>query len=138
MSLADLHVAVRAGLFSLLSADSTLAALIGPDRIYDVPPRGDAYPYLVLESIESRPLLAEIGDGAIHDLVLSVYSRGPSRDEAATAAGRAAEVLMAGPIPVSGHHVVNLTLANVVSRRLRDGRGFRASSALRAVTEPLQ
>lgn len=138
MTLTDLHVAVRSGLVSLLLADGTLDALIGPGRIFDVPPRGQVFPYLVLESIETRPLLADMADGAVHDLVLSVYSRGPSRDEAAAAAGRATDVLMSGPVSLAGHRLVNLTLANVISRRLRDGRGFRASSALRAVTEPLQ
>ncbi|QDG78422.1 DUF3168 domain-containing protein [Labrenzia sp. PHM005] len=137
MSLADVQTAVRAGFFSLLAADGVLQNLLGSDRIFETPPRAEAFPYLVLEALETRPLLAEIGEGAVHALSLSVFSRERSRDEAASAAGRAAEVLMNGPIALAGHRLVNLTMTTISSRRLRDGRGYRATSSLRAVTEPL-
>ncbi|WP_428526952.1 DUF3168 domain-containing protein [Roseibium sp.] len=137
MSLSDVQTALRAGLFSLLNADGVLSGLLGPDRIFETPPRADAFPFLVLESVETRPLLTEIGEGMVHSLALSVFSRKLSRDEAAQAAGRAAEVLMTGPVSLNGHRLVNLTITNVLSRKLRDGRGYRASSSLRAVTEPL-
>ncbi|WP_420338228.1 DUF3168 domain-containing protein [Roseibium sp.] len=137
MSLSDVQTALRAGLFSLLKADGVLSGLLGPDRIFETPPRADTFPYLVLESVETRPLLTEMGEGMVHSLDLSVFSRKLSRDEAAQAAGRAAEVLMTGPVSLTGHRLVNLTITNVLSRKLRDGRGYRASSSLRAVTEPL-
>jgi hypothetical protein len=137
MSFSGVQTALRAGLFSLLKADGVLSGLLGPDRIFETPPRADAFPYLVLESFETRPLLTEIGEGMVHSLALSVFSRKLSRDEAAEAAGRAAEVLMIGPVSLTGHRLVNLTITNVLSRKLRDGRGYQASSSLRAVTEPL-
>lgn len=137
MSLSGVQTALRAGLFSLLKADGVLSGLLGPDRIFETPPRADAFPYLVLESMETRPLLTEIGEGMVHTLALSVFSRKLSRDEAAQAAGRAAEVLMTGPVSLTGNRLVNLTLTSVLSRKLRGGRGYRASSSLRAVTEPL-
>lgn len=137
MSFSGVQTALRAGLFSLLKADGVLSGLLGPDRIFETPPRADAFPYLVLESVETRPLLTEIGEGMVHSLALSVFSRKLSRDEAAQAAGRAAEVLMTGPVSLTGNRLVNLTITNVLSRKLRDGRGYQASSSLRAVTEPL-
>ncbi|GAA0784154.1 DUF3168 domain-containing protein [Roseibium denhamense] len=137
MSLQNVQTALREALFSVLEGDGTLSGLIGSGGIFDAVPRAQAFPYLVLEVLETKPLLAEIADGAVHELVLSVFSRGPSRDEAADAAGRAADILMHGPVTLSGHRLVNLTLTNVVSRKLRDGRGFRAACAIRAVTEPL-
>ncbi|WP_395175176.1 DUF3168 domain-containing protein [Roseibium alexandrii] len=102
MSLSGVQTALRAGLFSLLKADGVLSGLLGPDRIFETPPRADAFPYLVLESMETRPLLTEIGEGMVHSLALSVFSRKLSRDEAAQAVGRAAEVLMAGPVSLTG------------------------------------
>jgi hypothetical protein len=137
MSLADVQTALRAGFFSLLQSDGVLQNLLGSDRVFEAPPRAEAFPYLVLETMETRPLLAEIGDGAVHALGLSVFSRGRSRDEAAEAAGRAVEVLMSGPVTLTGHRLVNLTMTTIISRRLRDGRGYRATSSMRAVTEPL-
>ena len=137
MSLSDVQTALRAGLFSLLRADGVLSSLLGPDRIFETPPRADAFPYLVLESVDTRPLLSEIGEGMVHSLVLSVVSRKLSRDEAAQAAVRAAEILMTGPVSLTGNRLVNLTITRLLSRKLRDGRGYLASSSLRAVTEPL-
>ncbi|MEP3049676.1 MAG: DUF3168 domain-containing protein [Roseibium sp.] len=133
----EIQILLRSALFSVLSADLTLEFLLGTGRIFDTPPRGQSYPYLVLDTLESRPLLADPGLGLIHDLTLSAFSREQSRDQAVHAASRSAEVLMNGPVPLTGHRLVNLTVTNVVSRRLRDGRGFRATCALRAVTEPL-
>lgn len=137
MSVFEIQTLLRSALFSVLTADLTLETILGAGRIFDAPPRGQSYPYLVLETVESRPLLSEPGLGLVHDLTLSAFSRDRSRDEAAHAASRSAEVLMNGPVSLTGHRLVNLTLTNVISRRLRSGRGFRASSVIRAVTEPL-
>jgi|GEM_PF-7089063 len=137
MSLSDVQTALRAGLFSLLQADGVLTGILGSGRICETPPRGGPFPYLLLETVETRPLLSEIGEGLVHSLSLSVFSRGLSRDEAVQAAGRAVEVLMTGPVPLAGHRLVNLTMTNVLSRTLRNGRGYQAASSLRAVTEPL-
>ena len=137
MSVQEVQTALRSGLFLMLTDDLTLEGLLGAGRVFEAPPRGQSYPYLVLDAVESRPLLAELQFGAVHDLTLSVFSQNQSRDEAAQAAGRAADVLMTGPIVMTGHRLVNLTVTSIVSRRLRNGRGYRASCVLRAVTEPL-
>ncbi len=137
MSLSDVQTALRSGFFFLLQSDGVLQSLLGVNRIFEIPPRGQVFPYLTLEGIESRPLLAEIGEGAIHALTMSVFSREFSRDEAAQSAWRAVDVLMNGSVALDGHRLVNLTMTSVTTRGLRDGRGYRASSSLRAVTEPL-
>ena len=137
MSVATVQTELRGAVFTLLAADATLETLLGPGRLFDAAPRGQNYPYLVLEAVESRPLLADFAHGAVHDLTLTVFSRAESRDEAAEAAGRAAEILGFGPVVLGAYRLVNLTLTNIITKRLRDGRGFRASCALRAVTEPL-
>ncbi len=119
MSLADVQTALRAGFFSLLQSDGVLQNLLGSDRVFEAPPRAEAFPYLVLETMETRPLLAEIGDGAVHALGLSVFSRGRSRDEAAEAAGRAVEVLMSGPV----RSAPRVRLCGAVAPGGRAGRG---------------
>jgi len=136
MSGAQLQSVLRAGLFTCLEQDGTLTGLLGGSRLYDTPPRGQAAPHLVLQSVESRPLLADPQDGFVHDLTLSVFTRNASRDLAVEAAGRAAETLLHGPVTITGHRLVNLTVTSVASRRLRDGRGYQAALNLRAVTEP--
>ncbi|GGB50984.1 hypothetical protein GCM10011316_23810 [Roseibium aquae] len=136
MSGASLQSALRAGLFACLAQDGTLTGLLGGTHLYDTPPRGQDAPHLVLQTAETRPLLADPQDGFIHDLMLSVFTRGASRDLAVHVAHRAAETLMHGPVTVAGHRLVNLTITSVSSRRLRDARGYQAAFNLRAVTEP--
>lgn len=129
-------LALRAGLFSRLAADSALTVLIGANRIFDAAPRAQAFPYLVLASLGSRPLLSRIEEGEEHDLVLAAFSRAPGRDQALSAVLRAVSVLVEDPPALDGHRLIGLQGADVSSRLLRDGRTFRAEATLRAVTEP--
>ncbi|WP_150522955.1 DUF3168 domain-containing protein [Roseibium sediminis] len=131
------QTSLRSGLFQCLEADGTLTGLLGGSRLFDGVPRAQAMPFLVLQDLESKPVLSDPEDGFVHDLTLSVYSRGESRDEAVAIAERACETLIHGPVQLSGHRLVNLTLGSVQSRRFRDGRGFQAAIRLRAVTEPV-
>ncbi|TWI89377.1 uncharacterized protein DUF3168 [Roseibium hamelinense] len=137
MSLQSAQGALRKGLFACLAGDATLAGILGGGRLFDQAPRGQSFPYLLLQLVDSKPLLALAEEGLEHGLRLSVFSRNPNRDQAAEAAGRAADVLIHGPVPIDGHRLVNLTIGAVVSRAMRDGRGFQAECILRAVTEPL-
>lgn len=137
MSLETAQTALRAGFFACLSADGTLTGLLGGARFYDAPERGAADPYLVLGPVDSRPLLSGPDEGLVHDLELTVFSKAESRDTAAASAGRAAEALLHGPVALSGHRLVNLTIGSVRSRRLKDGRTFEAVCGMRAVTEPV-
>jgi len=137
MTASSVQTSLRSGIFQCLSSDATLTGLLGGERFFDGVPRGQPMPYLVLMDMESRPLLTDPLEGEIHDLTLSVFSREASRDEAIAAAKRAVEALIHGPIPLSGHRLVNLTMGSVRSARFRDGRGFQAATRLRAVTEPI-
>jgi hypothetical protein len=130
------QLALRAALFERLSGDTALTALIGAGRIFDAPPRGQAFPFLVLETLGSRPLLSAPEEGLAHDLRLVALSRAPSRDEALQIAERAAALAIDPPLVLTGHHLVGLQLSDMASRLLRDGRTFRAELSLRAVTEP--
>ncbi|MEJ8473954.1 DUF3168 domain-containing protein [Roseibium algae] len=130
------QLALRKALFTRLSGDATLSGLIGSGRIFDVPPRGQAFPYLVLEALGSRPLLSEPNEGRVHGLRLAVLSRKPSRDEALSVIERISLLVMETPLTLSGHHLVGLQISDMASRLLRDGRTFRAEINLRCVTEP--
>lgn len=130
------QTALRAGLFQALAADSELESLLGPGRLFDAAPRSQAFPYLVLETLESAPLLSLPEEGLVHELRLAVLSREPSRDQAIATAERAREVLTYGAISLSGHRFVGLSVGLISSRLLRDGRTFKAELGLRAVTEP--
>ena len=137
LSAASVQAALRGGVFQCLASDGTLTGLLGGERIFDGVPRAQAMPYLVLQDMDSKPVLADPEDGLVHDFTLSVYSRGESRDEAVILAERASETMLHGPVNVSGHRLVSLTQFGVQSRRFRDGRGCLVNLRLRAVTEPV-
>ena len=62
--------ALQKALIAHLRTDATLKALLGdPARIWDQAPRGAAYPHLLIERSESRPVAAE-GCGFEHSLTL--------------------------------------------------------------------
>lgn len=130
-------LALRDGLFARLSADEILTGLIGENRIFDAAPRAQDFPYLVLASLGSKPLLGLPEEGEIHELVLAVFSRASGRDEALKAAQRGALILSETPPVLTGQALIGLQAAGMTSRLLRDGRTFRAEVTLRAVTEPL-
>ncbi len=130
------QLALRKALFMTLSADTGLTALMGAGRIFDSPGRGQAFPYLVLETLGAEPLLSHPDEGLAHDIRLVALSRSPSRDEALTILERVTDALMTTPPEPSGHKLVGLQVAGLSSRLLRDGRTFRADASLRAVTEP--
>ncbi|MBS8258745.1 DUF3168 domain-containing protein [Roseibium polysiphoniae] len=130
------QLALRGALFSRLAADATLTDLVGAGRIFDAPPRGQAFPFLVLETLGARPLLNLPEEGLVHDLRLAALSRKASRDEALAIIQRASVLLMEPDLHLSGHRLVGLQVSEMSSRLLRDGRTFRAELSLRVVTEP--
>ncbi|MBO0345199.1 DUF3168 domain-containing protein [Roseibium sp. CAU 1637] len=129
-------LALRAGLFARLSADADLTSRIGANRIFDAAPRNQKFPFVVLAALGSRPLLTRVDEGEVHELVLAVFSRAASRDEALGGVQRAARLLMDEPPELTGHRLIGLQVTEVTSRLMRDGRTFRAEASLRAVTEP--
>lgn len=136
MTTISAQTALRAGLFQVLAADNELTGLLGTGRLFDAAPRGQAFPYLVLDSLDSAPLLSTPEEGLVHELKLAVYSREPSRDEAVQAAERARDILGYGAITLAGHRFVGLSVGLIASKLLRDGRTFKAELSVRAVTEP--
>lgn len=130
------QLALRKGIFERLSASADLTTALGGGRILDKAPRGEAFPFLVLEEGRSEPLLVLPEEGLVHEMRLAALSRAPSRDEALTIAETAGQVLMDTPPGVAGQRLVGLQISNLSSRILRDGRTFRADLTLRAVTEP--
>ena len=130
------QIALRKALFSALNADDQLKEELGEGRIFDTAPRGQSFPFLRFDEVDSHPLAAFLGEGEEHAITLSVLSRTPSRDQAVIAAYRVASVLEEAPLTLSGHLLVDLRVTEVMTSRLRDGRTFQAEVHLRAVTEP--
>ena len=78
----DHESALQKALIAHLRADGALKALLGdPARIWDAPPRGAAWPHLLVGRSESRPVPAD-GCGVEHQLSLRCASRFGGTEEA--------------------------------------------------------
>jgi hypothetical protein len=130
------HVALRAAIHDALVADSGLAAALGGARVYDVPPREAAFPYITLG--EARIVDASVDDGATqeHLLTLHAWSRQGGHKEAHMIAGALLQALDDAPLAPAGHRLVNLRFTVADIRREADGRTYHALVRFRAVTEP--
>ena len=127
---------LRSAVLTRLSATPALLTLLGGARLYDGPPRGQPLPYLTLEALASRLLGGTISDGEEHELELAVYSRGASRDEAMEALVLAVTTLETTTLTITGAKMVSVRRIEVTSRRMTDGRTWRAGARVRCVTEP--
>ncbi|MGY4752761.1 DUF3168 domain-containing protein [Pannonibacter sp. Q-1] len=130
------EMALRDALIARLSTNADLTLILGVGHVHDGAPRSAAHPYLTLESITSRPLAGEPDEGMEHQVVLALYSRADSRDEAVKGVKAAAEALFGSSLSLNGWHLADLRAVETSSERLRDGRSWRAALRLRAVTGP--
>jgi len=130
------QLALRSGLIAVLKTAPDVAALLGEGDVHDGAPRAAVFPYVSLGRIDSRAMFPGEPAGEVHDVRLETAARGESRDQAAALAEAAVTALLATSPAVSGHYLVDLTAVSVASQRLKDGRGYRTETVLRAVTEP--
>ncbi|CAN5417162.1 DUF3168 domain-containing protein [soil metagenome] len=130
------HIALRAAIHDTLVVDSGLAAALGGARVYDVPPREAAFPYVTLG--EARIVDASVDDGATqeHLLTLHAWSRQGGHKEAHAIAAALLQALDDAPLTPAGHRLVNLRFTVADIRREADGRTYHALVRFRAVTEP--
>ncbi|NBN62894.1 DUF3168 domain-containing protein [Microvirga tunisiensis] len=127
---------LRSAVLAKLAATPALLTLLGGARLYDGPPRGQPLPYLTLEALASRLLCGLLSEGEEHELDLAVYSRAPSRDEAMDALVLAVTTLETTTVAITGAKLISIRRIEMTSRRMTDGRTWRAGARLRAVTEP--
>ncbi|OYX88318.1 MAG: hypothetical protein B7Y01_00410 [Xanthobacter sp. 17-67-6] len=129
-------LALRQALHERLVADAALTALLGGERIHDVPPRDAAFPFVTLgETVTSDWSTATEG-GTEHALTLHAWSRAAGRREAFEIAAAVQQALHDAPLAPHGHRLANLRATTAEVRREGDGRTFHAVIRFRAVTEP--
>lgn len=118
-------------------ADGGLVAALGGERIYDAVPKNAVFPYVTIGEARALDWSTATEDGTEHLVALDVWSRARGRREAVDLANRIALLIDDQPLVLTGHRLVNLRVERIDTRRLRDGRTFRAALSLRAVTEPV-
>ncbi len=91
-------IALQARLLAVLAADGALNTLIGPDAIFDAPPKGKNPPYVM---IARHDLVTRDGDAAPsheHRVLLQIWHHTPSRKTVLAIAERVIATVLAGQL----------------------------------------
>lgn len=131
----DPQSALSAAIFSALSANAALTAIIGPNGIHDRLLTKAAMPYVVLRDITSTEWGADNDGGLEHQITLDAWSSLSGHREAQTVAGLVRTNLDNASLTLSGG-VTLVSLLHVKTRTRREAKtdAHVAEMVFRAVT----
>ncbi|MGC8202245.1 DUF3168 domain-containing protein [Aliiroseovarius sp. PTFE2010] len=124
--------ALQSGVYSALSADSALAALVGTN-IFDAAPTGTVpalYVSLGPEDVTDRS--DKDGSGANHDFTVSVVTDAAGFQTAKEVAAAVSDVLTGAALTLTRGTCVGIWFMNAKARRVKDGASRRIDLRFRA------
>ncbi len=127
---------LQQAIFSTLSADAALTALIGADRVFDDVPQDSPLPYVTLGPVTAQDWSTGSEDGTEHLLTVHVWSGARSKKQAHEILGAIRAALHDAPLSLGGHTLINLRHERSDIRRAPDGETIHGLARFRAVTEP--
>lgn len=114
--------ALQTAVFSRLSADQTLAGLVGTN-LFDAIPPGPLPPlYVSLGAERVRDASDKSGRAAIHDFAINVVSEQAGFLSAKEAAAAVSDALLSGPLSMARGQVVNLSFQRARARKSGSSR----------------
>jgi len=127
--------ALQAALYQRLISDTALQALVG-SSIYDAIPAG-ALPglYVTLGAEAVRDASDKTGQGAVHDLALSVVTESAGFQSAKDAAAAISDALLDAPLTLTRGRLVSLQFTRAVAKRENNGQMRRIDLTFRARVE---
>ena len=128
-------IALRKAVRLVLLADAALLAALGGPSIYDEAPREASPPYIAYGDSQARDWSTSTDRGTEQFLTIEVWSIQRGLREALDIAARVTALLDDQPLALDNHHLVNLRLVSMETRREANGRFVRAAIRLRAVSE---
>ncbi len=128
---------LQAEIFSILSANTQLSALIGAGRIYDDVPPGKKPPYVTFGKSLHADWSTDTETGMEHEIELHAWSQGNGRKEIFNIQQIIHTALQNLGGAMTDHHLVNFTLEHSQVEMRDKHRAFRGISRFRAVTEPI-
>lgn len=126
---------LMAAILARLRADGAVAAFVA-DHIHDTPPRNAAYPYLLVDTIESEDRSGVAATLVRHRLAIRAYGR--DGKAAALAILATATDALADPLAVAGQRVVLVDCRTAEARLLKDRLTAEAVLGVTIITEPEQ
>jgi hypothetical protein len=127
---------LQKAVFSKLSGDAPVTALLGANRIYNDVPRAAVLPYVTLAGSAIRDWSTGSEDGHEHVLTIGIWSRANGEREVHRVLSAIEDALHDHDLALENHHLVNLRAEFSEVRRDADGETSRGTLRLRAITEP--
>ena len=129
--------AMQKAVYAALRADDGVKAELGdPPRIFDNPPKGEAYPHVVIGEGRVTPLDGVDG-AAEHEIRLQIFSRHAGRREIRRIIDALYDALHEADFAIDGHRLVNIrfVFADIFKRGESDL--YQGAARFRAVTQAL-
>lgn len=133
----DFALALQKGIRAALVADAGVSALVGA-RVYDEPPQGATYPFVMFTDISPAAFDTDTAEGALVGIGLQVHSRSASgRVEAVRIVEAIKNALHRNEaaVTVTGFTLVELIFETYTSARDAEGRGYNATISLQAMLD---
>jgi len=128
--------ALQKAVWEALRADAALAALIGPDKVFDRVPPHTPFPYLSFGRTSIADWSTATEEGAEHLVTLHAWSKDKGRSGVLAVLERVRARLLEGISP-AGHHLVNLLFLSIEAGFEDEDGAERGTIVFRAVTEPV-
>jgi hypothetical protein len=127
--------ALQEAVFSALSADAPLVALLGGANVFDGAPKNAAAPYVHLGEILGRDWSTATEAGTEISFAVVVWSRAAGRSEGLLVAERVVALLHDAALDLDGFRLVNLRHVSTETARVETPEGRRTVVRFRAVVE---
>jgi len=129
--------ALQQAIFATLCASDAIKDVAGdPPRVFDAPPRGVAFPYIVIGDDTESDWSTATETGSEHALVVHVWSRADGHREAKLVADAMRDALDGAELAVTGQALVDIRYLETTFTRETDGETTHAVLRFRAVMEP--
>jgi hypothetical protein len=129
--------ALQQAVFAALCASDDIKDLVDdPPRIFDTPPRGAAFPYIVIGDDTESDWSTATEDGSEHALAIHIWSRADGHKEAKLVADTVRDALDGAALSVTGQALIDIRYLETTFTRESDGETIHAVLRFRAVLEP--
>jgi hypothetical protein len=130
--------ALQQAIFATLCASDEIKDVVGdPPRVFDTPPRGTAFPYIVIGDDTESDWSTATEDGSEHAIVIHVWSRADGRKEAKLVADAVRDTLDGAELSVTGQALIDIRYLETSYTRESDGETIHAVLRFRAVLETI-
>ena len=129
--------ALQQAIFATLCSSDEIKDVAGdPPRIFDTPPRGTPFPYIVIGDDTESDWSTATEAGSEHAAVIHIWSRADGHREAKLVSDAVRDTLDGAEFNVTGQALIDIRYLETGFTREADGQTIHAVLRFRAVLEP--